>query len=79
MIENMRDPLQATPYDTDRTEFVGLTLEVAKERIKAAKLHPYVVWVDGEWNKTIRTAELKPKEVKLVVKDGIVQRAYQIL
>ena len=75
----MRDPMKASSYETDRPEFVGLPLKTAKEKIRAAKLDPYVVWTNGKWNETIRTSQLRPKEVQLVVKDGVVQRAYQIL
>lgn len=75
----MRDPMKASSYETECPEFTGLALKSAKEKIKAAKLDPYVVWTNGGWNETIRTSELRPKEVQLVVQDGVVQRAYQIL
>lgn len=75
----MRDPLQASQWETDRSEFVGLSLKEAKTKLKAAKLQPNVVWTDGKWDETIRTSELRPKEVKLVVQNNTVLRAYQIL
>ena len=75
----MRDPLKASPYETNRAEFVGLTLKTAKKQIRAAKLDPCVVWVDGKWDSTPIISILCPNEVNLVVKDGVVQRAYQVL
>jgi hypothetical protein len=75
----VRDPLKASPYETDRPEFVGVGLKTAKKQIRAAKLDPYVIWTDGEWDPAVRVSILRPNEVNLVVKDGVVQRAYQIL
>jgi len=73
------NPMQPSGFETERPEFVGLSLKEVENRLQKLNLEPYIVWKDGKWNDEIRTSILRPEEVNLVVEKNLVKRAYQIL
>lgn len=80
---NQEKDMKSTGYyakwETKTPEFIGLKLEDAISHIWKAGLEHYIINVDGNWNEQIRTSQLRPKEVNLMVENGIVTKAYRIL